>query len=72
MSTLSGSRPGEPAVDEPEAVGQDEGRRLLDDAARRHLNMSREEFLAAWDDGRLADLDGGALDKVAVLEPFGR
>lgn len=49
-----------------------EGRELLDAAARRWLNMSREEFLAAWDAGEFSDDDRVGVQQVAMLLPFGR
>ena len=53
-------------------VSREEGRHLLDDAARRYLNMSGEEFMAAWDEGRIADPDGLRVQQVATLLPFAR
>ncbi|MCU1693629.1 MAG: hypothetical protein JWM64_2720 [Frankiales bacterium] len=50
----------------------DEGRRLLDEAARRKLGMSGPEFAEAWDQGRFADQDSAAVNEVAMLLPFGR
>ena len=48
-----------------------DGLRLLDDVARRKLNMSAEEFLAAYDEGRLDRSDLAVLE-VEILIPFAR
>ncbi|MHB2024693.1 MAG: hypothetical protein ACYCO3_15445 [Mycobacteriales bacterium] len=54
-----------------EEVSPDEGRQVLDDAARRWLGISGEEFLAAWRDGRYAEAeDQPEIAKVALLIPF--
>jgi len=55
-----------------EEVSLDEGRRMLDDAARQHLNMSAEDFIEAWDEGRFTDPDSLRVQQVAALLPFGR
>ena len=55
-----------------EEVDLDEGRRLLDEAARKLLHMSGEEFIAAWDDGRITDSDSLRVQQVAALLPFAR
>ncbi len=57
---------------EVEEISLDDGRRLLDDAARQYLNMSAVEFIAAWDEGRFADPDSLRVQQVAALLPFGR
>lgn len=49
-----------------------EGRRLLDDAARRWLSMSRDEFIAAWESGQFVDDERLGVQQVAMLLPFGR
>lgn len=49
-----------------------EGRELLDQAAKRWLNMSRDEFVAAWDAGVFVDDDRVGVQQVAMLLPFGR
>lgn len=51
---------------------RDEGRQLLDEAARRKLGMTAEDFLVAWDAGRFAENDSMAVHEVAALVPFGR
>jgi hypothetical protein len=61
----------------PEAEVQEltpeEGRALLDQAARYYLDMSAEEFLAAWDRGDFAaEPDRPEVARVAILLPFGR
>ncbi len=55
-----------------EELSSEEGRELLDAAARRKLGMSGGEFLQAWDAGRFADSDTLALHEVAALVPFAR
>ena len=57
---------------EIEEISLEEGRRLLDEAARRTLNMTAEEFIVAWDEGRFADPDSLRVQQVAVLLPFAR
>lgn len=49
-----------------------EGRKMLDDAARRSLNMSAEDFIAAWDEDRIPEPDSLRVQQVAMLLPFGR
>jgi hypothetical protein len=45
----------------------------FDDAARRHLGMSGEAFIATWDAGGFGeDPDQPALIRVAMLRPVGR
>lgn len=45
----------------------------FDEAARRHLGMSGEAFIAAWDAGEFGeDPDRPALIRVAMLRPDGR
>ena len=58
-------------VDVVEAT-RDEGRELLDRAAREVLNMSGDEFLAKWDAGEFEDADDPAITRVAMLIPFAR
>lgn len=53
-------------------VSPEEGHQLLDDAARTYLNMSREEFIAAWDEDRIPNPDSLRVQQVAALLPFGR
>lgn len=60
-----------PAADDDE-VSVEEGRQLLDDAARRHLHMSGEAFLEAWEHGRFNDPDSLRVQQVAALLPFAR
>jgi len=55
-----------------EELTPDEGRALLDAEARKNLNMSRAEFIRAWDAGHFADQDTLAVHRVAMLLPFGR
>ncbi len=62
---------GVPGVNE---LTVEEGRAFFDEVARHTLNMSGEEFLAAWDRGQYqSDLDSyPGLVKLAMLIPFGR
>jgi hypothetical protein len=54
-------------------VTEEEGRKLLDNASRRHLGMSAEEFIRAWDGGEFDDdPDRPEIQNVAKLLPFGR
>ena len=55
-----------------EEISLDEGRKMLDEAARRTLNMSGEEFMAAWDQGRITSTDSLRVQQVAALLPFAR
>jgi len=53
-------------------VSDEEGRAILDNAARHYLNMSGEEFLRAWKEGRFTE-NGDTDPKVAwvsMLVPF--
>jgi hypothetical protein len=60
-----------PTVDVVEATPE-EGRAMLDRAAREELNMSGEEFLRRWDAGDFEDSDDAAITRVAMLIPFAR
>ena len=63
---------GDEAVDILE-LSPEEGRELLDTLARRYLDMTAEEFIAAWDDGEFNGRSGSpGLARVAMLLPFGR
>lgn len=55
-----------------DVIAAAEGRKLLGDAARRWLNMSREEFISAWDSGQFVDDERLGVQQVAMLLPFGR
>ena len=60
-------------VERAHVVAQEEGKRILDEAARKYLNMSAEEFLAAWDGGTFADrVDTPEVMRVASLIHFAR
>jgi hypothetical protein len=48
-----------------------EGRELLDRQARRHLDMSAEEFRRAWEAGQLDPEADPNIARVAMLLPFG-
>jgi len=51
---------------------RDEGRALLDRAARELLRISGDEFLEKWDAGDYEGADDPALTRVAMLIPFAR
>jgi hypothetical protein len=51
---------------------REEGRAILDRAAREVLNISGDEFLAKWDNGEYRDADDPAVTRVAMLIPFAR
>jgi hypothetical protein len=53
-------------------VSHEEGRQMLDAAARKYLNMTAEEFIAAWDEDRILETDDLRVQQVAALLPFGR
>jgi hypothetical protein len=58
-------------VDVVEATPED-GKAMLDRAAREVLNISGEEFLARWDAGDYHDADDPAITRIAMLIPFAR
>ncbi len=54
-------------------VSAEDGRALLDRAARHYLDMSGDEFAAAWEAGSFDDdPDRPEVMAVAMLLPFGR
>lgn len=54
-------------------LSPDEGRALFDREARRVLNMSGDEFIAAWDAGRYDENpDQPDVMYLAMLLPFAR
>jgi hypothetical protein len=54
-------------------VSAEDGRALLDRAARHYLRMSGDEFAAAWEAGSFDDdPDRPEVMAVAMLLPFGR
>jgi hypothetical protein len=55
-----------------EEISLERGRRMLDEAARQYLNMSADEFILAWDEGRFTDPDSLRVQQVAALLPFAR
>ncbi|NVI90426.1 hypothetical protein [Actinomadura sp. BRA 177] len=57
---------------EVDEVSRADGASMLDNAARRRLNISGEEFLARWDRGYYDDSDDPAVADVAMLIPFAR
>jgi hypothetical protein len=50
----------------------EEWRALVDRAARYYLNMSVDEFLAAWERGEFKDVDRPDVLPVAMLLPVDR
>jgi hypothetical protein len=50
----------------------EEGRAMLDRAAREVLSISGEEFLVRWDAGDYEGSDDPAITRVAMLIPFAR
>jgi hypothetical protein len=56
---------------EPKILMVEEGRRLIDERARRFLNMSGEEFRRRYEAGEL-DPDNANVLRVAMLLPLGR
>lgn len=54
-------------------VSPEEGRAIFDEAARRYLGISGEEFLRRWDAGEYrGEADRPGVLDVAMLIPFGR
>jgi hypothetical protein len=53
-------------------LSREEGRAMLDRAARQDLGISGDEFLAKWDAGKYEDADDPAVTRVAMLIPFAR
>lgn len=51
---------------------REEGRAMLDRAAREVLNISGDDFLARWDAGEYENHDDPALTRLAMLIPFAR
>ncbi|HCU91821.1 MAG TPA: hypothetical protein DHU96_03430 [Actinobacteria bacterium] len=58
-------------IDVAEATPE-EGKAMLDHAAREVLNITGEDFLARWDAGEYEDSDDPAITRVAMLIPFAR
>lgn len=64
-----------PTVQRPcvHEVTPEEGRAILDRAARRRLHMSGDEFIRRWDAGEYeGKADRPDVSRVAMLLPFGR
>lgn len=53
-------------------LSRQEGRAMLDQAARDTLGISADEFLSKWDAGEYEDSDDPAVTRVAMLIPFAR
>jgi hypothetical protein len=51
---------------------EEEGRAMLDGAAREALGISGQEFLAKWDAGDYEGSGDPAITRVAMLIPFAR
>lgn len=51
---------------------REEGRAMLDRAAREALNISGDEFLTKWDEGDYEETDDPSVTRVAMLIPFAR
>ena len=49
---------------------REEGRQMLERAARRYLKMGADEFIAAWKAGQIVDPDRPEVVRVAMLLPF--
>ena len=67
---------GVPATPTTQTLTADEGRTLFDEAARRELGMSGEEFIRRWDQGEFREIVNGpehrTLMRLVMLMPFGR
>jgi hypothetical protein len=53
-------------------VTREQGRAMLERAAKEELGMSAEQFLAKWDAGGYEDTEDPAVTRVAMLIPFAR
>lgn len=53
-----------------EEVTPEEGFALLDRAARRHLHIGAEEFIADWHAGKFDNAERSEIMTVAMLLPF--
>ncbi len=54
-------------------VDQTDGKRVLDEEARRYLHISADEFIRRWDAGEYAaNADRPEVMRVAMLLPFAR
>ena len=53
-----------------EELSREEAQNLLDELARRYLNMSADEFIRRWDAGEFRDSDQPEVMGVAMLMPF--
>ena len=57
---------------EIEFLTPEEGAKLLDKQARRHLKMSGKKFVRLWKAKKIKDPDRPEVMQVAFLIPFGR
>lgn len=55
---------------EVEEVTVEDGQAILDRAARRYLDMSGAEFVAAWEAGAFEGAEQPGVARVAALLPF--
>jgi hypothetical protein len=60
-----------PSEPTPRVVSAEEGRAIIDERARRFLNMSGDEFRRRYEAGEL-DPDNDNVLRVALLLPLGR
>ena len=58
--------------DEVVELSRQEGRDMLDEAARDTFGVPGDEFLAKWDAGDYEDADDPAVTRVGMLIPFAR
>jgi len=57
---------------EVEFLTPEEGEKLLDEQARRHLKMSGKKFVRLWNAKKIKDPDRPEVMQVAFLIPFVR
>ena len=57
---------------EAQKINAEDSWAIFDDAARRLLHISAEEFVARWDAGDYAQDDDTQAMRVAMLRPSGR
>lgn len=53
-------------------VTLEEGKKVLDDQARKYLGMSGEEFLERYEAGTIEDPDRSEVVRVSMLIPFAK
>jgi hypothetical protein len=57
---------------EVRVLSREEGKLLLDEQARRYLQMSGEEFIRRWDAGEFDGPERSEVVRLAMLLPFAR